>query len=406
MKKITILIAVFSLLLILNTGCGTMMYSVSNYDEPRNSFSELDIYGQWINVPELGNVWRPNVGNDWSPYDNGQWELTDRGWMWFSDEPYGWIVYHYGSWAFTDFDGWVWSPGYEWSPSRVNWITQDDYIGWAPIPPNGWNLPTAYDNNGSRVWRIVHTKDFDNREINKYRVSNSTLKNRRDWKMNNSPNPDNIRHATGRNIAPVNTQTENVRGGKRDLTRVKIIERNHQNDTPTKPRDNQINVPPPSVEKNYPQQPVPPSNRSNDGERNRNNPPQNVPPTKSKDDKVEPKHQDEKPILNPNEQERKPVDRKKVVIPESRPPVIINNDAVRTKTRVILKEDTVRTTRPVMINDEARKIKEPVIKTEKKQIEKNDLKKQKQDENKLNRRDDKKIIREGKEKKTDESEKK
>ncbi|PKL83513.1 MAG: hypothetical protein CVV24_04690 [Ignavibacteriae bacterium HGW-Ignavibacteriae-3] len=397
MKKLMTLITVFTLLLILNTGCGTMMYttSTSNYDEPRNSFSDLDYYGQWINVPRLGNVWRPNSGYDWSPYNTGQWELTDRGWMWFSDEPYGWIVYHYGNWAFTDSDGWVWSPGYEWSPARVSWISQDDYIGWAPLPPQGWNLPSAYDRNGSRVWRIVHQRDFDNREVNKYRISNNTFNDRRNWRMNNVPDPERIRHATGRNIEPVNTQSDNVRGGKRDLTRVRVIKPNRQEDNPSQERNNQINIP---------RQPTPPG-RSDNGERKINYPPQNIPPQKPKDEKIERKLPDEIPVVRPTEMERQPIEQVIEKKRESQPPVIKNENAARSKTRVILKEDSVRTKLPSIIKHDAIKENLPVQDNRQKGNKENDLKKQKLEEQKIKRKDAKKVIKDDKEKGADEIDK-
>ena len=31
--------------------------------------------------------------------------------------------------------GWVGVPGNEWAPAWVSWRKSDDYVGWAPLPP-------------------------------------------------------------------------------------------------------------------------------------------------------------------------------------------------------------------------------------------------------------------------------
>jgi hypothetical protein len=32
--------------------------------------------------------------------------------------------------------GWIWVPGDEWGPAWVDWRSGDDYVGWAPLPPD------------------------------------------------------------------------------------------------------------------------------------------------------------------------------------------------------------------------------------------------------------------------------
>ncbi|MEO8884293.1 MAG: DUF6600 domain-containing protein [Devosia sp.] len=64
--------------------------------------------------------------------DCGRWR---RGWYFASDEPFAWAVYHYGRW-YDDGDlGWCWVPGNVWAPAWVSWRDSDDYVGWAPLPP-------------------------------------------------------------------------------------------------------------------------------------------------------------------------------------------------------------------------------------------------------------------------------
>ncbi len=94
--------------------------------------------GDWYNTPEYGYVWQPFVAyktDKWRPYSDGYWAQTDDGWTWVSYENFGWATYHYGRWTRLKDTGWVWVPGYDWGPGWVSWRTNDDYVGWAPLPP-------------------------------------------------------------------------------------------------------------------------------------------------------------------------------------------------------------------------------------------------------------------------------
>jgi hypothetical protein len=96
----------------------------------------LSPYGEWVDVPPYGRVWRPsNVSADWKPYYYGHWEWTDEGWLWASDEPWGWAPYHYGRWTVAPSLGWVWVPGYQWAPAWVSWRFSSAAVGWAPLLP-------------------------------------------------------------------------------------------------------------------------------------------------------------------------------------------------------------------------------------------------------------------------------
>jgi hypothetical protein len=99
------------------------------------NFPDLDNYGEWIYMPGYGTVWRPDADPEWRPFMYGRWSYTNDGWMWNSDEPFGWIVSHYGNWYYSDDMGWVWVPGYDWSPARVDWYVTDNEIAWAPLFP-------------------------------------------------------------------------------------------------------------------------------------------------------------------------------------------------------------------------------------------------------------------------------
>ena len=95
--------------------------------------------GSWYQVADYGYVWQPDAATsaDWRPYTDGYWAYTDVGWTWVSYEDFGWATYHYGRWVRLEDYGWCWVPGYEWGPAWVSWRTGGNYVGWAPLPPEG-----------------------------------------------------------------------------------------------------------------------------------------------------------------------------------------------------------------------------------------------------------------------------
>lgn len=140
--------------------------------EREYNVDDLNMYGQWINTPEYGRVWRPAVNTNWQPFYDGHWVYDGYEWVWASNEPYGQIVYHYGNWVYSDFDGWVWIPAYnKWSPARVEWRRTGDVVCWAPMPAKGARLAEPWENN-NRGWSIVKTEDFNRENINARRIRN------------------------------------------------------------------------------------------------------------------------------------------------------------------------------------------------------------------------------------------
>jgi hypothetical protein len=112
-------------------------------------YDSLDPYGEWVEVPDYGYCWHPSgVDGDWAPYSDGYWAYTDAGWTWVSYEDWGAITYHYGRWVRLNDLGWCWVPGYEWGPAWVSWRSSDEYVGWAPLPPE-----VVFVNNvGISIW--------------------------------------------------------------------------------------------------------------------------------------------------------------------------------------------------------------------------------------------------------------
>jgi len=112
-------------------------------------YDSLAPYGEWIEIADYGTAWRPlDVDEDWAPYTDGYWAFTDAGWTWVSYEDFGGIVYHYGRWVRVEDEGWCWVPDYEWAPAWVSWRQNDDYVGWAPLPPEARWSPSI----GISIW--------------------------------------------------------------------------------------------------------------------------------------------------------------------------------------------------------------------------------------------------------------
>ncbi len=101
----------------------------------------LSPYGRWQHHSRWGEVWIPDpVPADWRPYTRGRWLYTEEwGWYWETaaeEAQWGWVTNHYGRWVNDRELGWMWVPGEDWAPAWVDWRRGDDYVGWAPLPPD------------------------------------------------------------------------------------------------------------------------------------------------------------------------------------------------------------------------------------------------------------------------------
>ncbi|WP_448586956.1 DUF6600 domain-containing protein [Thermaurantiacus sp.] len=122
-------------------------------------------FGTWVRHPAYGDIWCPRVPAGWQPYAIGHWARHPRfGWRWVSAEPFGWAVFHYGRWAWEPRFGWFWVPGIRFAPHWVSFRLGRGWIGWAPLPPSGfdrWSFWAAggwgFDNPG---WVFVADRDF------------------------------------------------------------------------------------------------------------------------------------------------------------------------------------------------------------------------------------------------------
>jgi hypothetical protein len=188
-------------------------------DEP---VPALTPYGIWADVPAFGRVWHPNVSFYWKPFSDGEWYWTEQGWLWHTDEPFGWIVYHYGYWTQESPLGWIWIPGYDWSPARVVWVFDDDLIGWAPMPPPGRSTVALYDPCAAGTWVLVPPRNFADGNVRRYTPyapypSHDISAHRT---RSSAPDIGFVERRTNRPIDRAPIQRENVRSGGRDFTRV------------------------------------------------------------------------------------------------------------------------------------------------------------------------------------------
>lgn len=99
-------------------------------------YEQLAPHGVWMEFSDGVVFWRPTImRRGWAPYSVGRWIWTEYGWYWDSYESFGYITYHYGRWYYDNYYGWIWIPDYDWAPAWVEWRYDNDYIGWAPLPP-------------------------------------------------------------------------------------------------------------------------------------------------------------------------------------------------------------------------------------------------------------------------------
>ncbi len=138
---------------------GAVTISISSFYQP------LSQYGSWVLVRGR-YVWAPRVAANWRPYTDGHWAYTEiHGWMWVSNEPFGWATYHYGRWAYSPTIGWFWVPGTRWAPAWVSWRQSDDYLAWAPLPPDpqdsfGISVNISIGDIPNYYWQAVPARDF------------------------------------------------------------------------------------------------------------------------------------------------------------------------------------------------------------------------------------------------------
>jgi Family of unknown function (DUF6600) len=116
-------------------------------------------YGTWVSLQPFGQVWRPYTASGWRPFTQGHWVYTQYGPTWEGYEPWSFASDHYGNWVYSQQYGWVWIPGYDYSPGRVAWSTGYNSIGWMPLPPAGFDYSRGYLANVGPVNQFTYLDD-------------------------------------------------------------------------------------------------------------------------------------------------------------------------------------------------------------------------------------------------------
>lgn len=204
-------------------------------------YTKLDPYGAWFETSDYGYVWQPREAESsrgWRPYTNGRWVYTDAGWTWISEEPFGWATYHYGRWTRLRGTGWVWVPGNEWAPAWVSWRKSNDYVGWAPLPPEAQfdhrtgihNWSDSYYDIGPDQYSFVAVREFGAQ-----RVESTILPSERNVTFVNQTN--NVTNITYNNTTVVNEgpNFDELRAQSREPVQRFRLERNVNVDVAAEP---------------------------------------------------------------------------------------------------------------------------------------------------------------------------
>ncbi|MBD3748979.1 MAG: hypothetical protein IE931_05740 [Sphingobacteriales bacterium] len=198
-------------------------------------YDELSYYGDWINNPKYGYVWRPNVDSDFRPYyTNGHWVMTEYGNTWVSDYDWGWAAFHYGRWYYDNYDGWIWVPDTNWGPAWVTWRSGGGYYGWAPLGPRvSININIGNVFIPDFYWVFIPQRyiyypsyySFWSPRRNVYIIRNTTFINNvyvnRNARFYCGPGVDDIRRATRRDV-PIYRIADDSRPGATRVSRDEI----------------------------------------------------------------------------------------------------------------------------------------------------------------------------------------
>jgi hypothetical protein len=209
-----------------NQGVSNQGYSDQNWQQGRAAqvtfqhfYDELYPYGEWLNVPQHGYVWRPyNVDVNWQPYlTNGRWAYTRYGWTWVSNYVWGWAPFHYGRWQLDQFYGWFWVPGDVWGPAWVEWRFYEGNYWWVPLTPGtgfganfagGRYLPNSWNVVPARYLTDPFCQNYALRYSQYGRYINSTSIINNTYVVNNTtypagPSADDVSRYVGGKVVPL-----------------------------------------------------------------------------------------------------------------------------------------------------------------------------------------------------------
>ena len=207
-------------------------------DAPPAVVNELQEYGDWVDVPTYGRVWRPSVATGWSPYVYGRWMwISPYGWTWVSNEPWGWYPYRCGYWLTDPVFGWVWSPfnafvsvdfvfgshrfrhhNVFFRPATVRFIPEGGNVRWVPLRPGERFRPAGFARGDSRLARW-------NRPLDSGRVFVRGGPDRREWRDWNAVRTDRQAQLRKTRVAQPRPDTRTVRPENRSVRPPSAVER-------------------------------------------------------------------------------------------------------------------------------------------------------------------------------------
>ncbi|RZK41611.1 MAG: hypothetical protein EOO90_10530 [Pedobacter sp.] len=242
-------------LMLLLTGTAQKVAAQNEEVSLQSFYDELSPYGQWINDPQYGYVWRPDVDQDeFRPYyTNGRWVMTEYGNTWVSNYDWGWAPFHYGRWVHNRYNNWVWIPDTVWGPAWVSWRSGGGYYGWAPLGPSisiGINIGRGGYRIPDMCWNFVpynniyynsYPRYYGNRNRvyiqNTVIINNTYVRNNRTYYT--GPRAEDIRRRTNQNVTVYNVNRSNRPGANRiDNNTVNIY-----NPRPSRGTDNSAAAP-------------------------------------------------------------------------------------------------------------------------------------------------------------------
>ncbi|MDD5761350.1 MAG: FecR domain-containing protein [bacterium] len=207
-------------------------------DAPPAVVSELREYGEWVDVPTYGTVWRPRVAVGWSPYVYGRWAwISPYGWTWVSDEPWGWYPYRCGYWLTDPVFGWIWSPynafvsvdfvfgsgryrhyNAFYRPATVRFVGEGRDVRWVPLRPGERFRPAGFARGDARLatW---------NRPLDGGRVFVRGGPDRREWRDYSAVRTERQAEIRKTRVAQPRPDTRTVRPERRAVRPPAALER-------------------------------------------------------------------------------------------------------------------------------------------------------------------------------------
>lgn len=207
--------------------------------------NELQDYGEWIDVPTYGTVWRPRVAPGWSPYVYGRWVwIAPYGWTWVSYEPWGWYPYRCGYWVTDPVFGWFWSPynafvsvdfvfgshryrhhNWYFRPATVRFIPEGRGVRWVPLRPGERYRPAGFARGDTRLARW-------NRPLDSGRVFVRGGPDRREWRDWNAVHAERQTEFRKSRAAQARPDTRTIRPERRGSRPSTAVDRKTKTGSP------------------------------------------------------------------------------------------------------------------------------------------------------------------------------